>query len=110
MAYILIIDNNRERRNYLRHFLKNSGYTVAIQKDSDPDNSDYSVYDMAIINYFPDVNRTWDLFHQLKQKWPNLPLFVFFYAGIQVLRQLKEAIGQVTARRHYPLIPVAKAI
>lgn len=96
MGRILIIDNQQLRREKLSRYLSEAGYqcfdTEGLHNTGTPA---LTGFDMVIINFHPDADRTWGQYFGIKQQHPALPILVYAEESFQAFRSLKQAIATI---------------
>ena len=97
MARILIFDNQAHRREHLAAELEKEGYCVKVisEQGFDPETFDYSAFDLAILNQYPDAMRTWEIYYDFRKYFPGFPVLVYLIKNIYALRCLKISIRDV---------------
>ena len=96
MVSILLIDNKETRKQELERHLSEAGYRVCGISDARfLRHMDCSGFDLAIINLYPDANRTWSFYRRFKGQYPGLPVLVYLENSFRALGSLKQAIGLI---------------
>jgi len=99
LASILLIDNKETRKQKLERYLSEAGYGVCGISDARSlRHMDCSGFDLAIINLYPDANRTWAFYRRFKEQYPGLPVLVYLENSFSALRSLKQAIGLILGK------------
>lgn len=96
MGSILIVDNQQSRNQRLARYLSEAGHRVSgIRSPVDLAEHDYSKFDLAIVNLYPDAGRTWELYRKFKHEYPELPVLVYVENSFDAFRSLKQVIASI---------------
>jgi DNA-binding NtrC family response regulator len=96
MAHILILDDQQYRREKLTRYLSGVGHRVsAISSPEYLENFMVPGADLFIMNLYPDVDRTWEVYFWFKKQYPCMPVLVYLKESFQTFRGLKQAIASV---------------
>ncbi len=96
MNRILILDNQIYRREKLAKYLSHAGFTVSGSDGSEcPDKAALSGMDLVVLNFHPDVDRTWEMYFWFRQQHPYFPVIVYAEESFQAFRSLKQVITTV---------------
>lgn len=96
MGDILILDNQKARREQLTGYLSECGYKVrGIANAEESNDIFFSDIDLMILNLFPDAPRTWEFYRTLRTRHPHLPVLVYVQNSIATFKSLKQVIDSV---------------
>ena len=101
MANMLILDENSQLRKGLSAELVHDEYKVTSIGNAE---SLWNLLsrprsDLVLLNYYPNGFRSWELFHDLKDKYPTLLFLIYVFNSADVLRRLKHAINTVLGEK-----------
>ena len=77
--------------------MEKEGYCPAAISDHELDLAHFNPgeFDLAILNLYPDSMKTWDIYYDVHEKFPDFPVLVYLIKNIYSLRSLKLAIKEI---------------
>ena len=100
MGSILVLDHQTYRRELLIAHLCESGHTAwGICSGEEFISGECSGYDLVIVNLYPDVHRSWQVYMALKQKSPDLPVLVYLDADFHSFRVFDQVLSSAVEER-----------